>query len=222
MEKKDYMPQDFAGLRTWMNNFIKYLKTTSVMARLKIEPKEAEELEKEITAYDEACEVADGPNAGKVDRTDRRTKAKSVKKTVRHFVNYRLRYNDLVTDDDRTALGLTIPDTTPTPETPPKERPLLEPDTSKIRTVTFKIVNEEGAAAKPEHVHGTEIVWGFIPEGEKPSFKHLKETKFTTTSYVSIDGEEEDRGKRIGAAGRYENHRGGKGKFGEIIVVYIP
>jgi hypothetical protein len=45
---------------------------------------------------------------------------------------------------------------------------------------------------------------------------------FTTKSFVSIDVGQKDRGKRIGAAGRYENHRGGKGKFGEIIVVYIP
>jgi hypothetical protein len=222
MKSSDYLPQPYADLREWMDNFVAYLKTTAVMARLKLEPKEVEDLEAEAKAYDDACAVADGANAGSVDKNHRKLQAKSVKKTVREFVNGRLRYNKLVTDDDRKAMGLTIPDTTPTPETPPKERPLLEPDTSKIRTVTIKIVNEEGDAAKPEHVHGTELVWGFIPEGEKPSFIHLKETLFTTTSHASIDVDEEDRGKRIGVSGRYENHRGGKGKFGEIIVVYIP
>jgi hypothetical protein len=192
------------------------------MARLKLEPKEVEDLESEVKAYDDACAVADGANAGPVDKSHRKMQARSVKKTVRDFVNSRLRYNKLVTDDDRKAMGLTIPDTTPTPETPPKERPLLEPDTSKIRTLTIKIVNEEGDAAKPEHVHGTELVWGFIPDGVEADFEYMKETVFTTKSFVSINVGQKDRGKRVGVAGRYENHRGGKGEFGEIIVVYIP
>jgi hypothetical protein len=222
MKSTDYLPQAYPALRVWSNVFIKYLRTTSVMVRLKLEINELEALEKEIKEYDAACDAADDPNAGKVDRTDRRTKATQLKKTLRKFVNTRLRYNDLVTDDDRTALGLTIPDTTPTAETKPKQSPTLKPDTSKIRKVTLRIENEEGVAAKPEHVQGTEIVWGFLPEGEKPSFKYMKETLFTTTSSAEIAVSEEDRGKPIGAAGRYENHRGMKGDFGAIIVVYIP
>jgi hypothetical protein len=179
-------------------------------------------LEAEVKAYDDACEAAENPNAGPVDKNHRKMQAKSVRKTIRDFVNSRLRYNKLVTDDDRKAMGLTIPDTTPTPETNPKERPLLEPDTSKIRTLTIKIVNEEGDAAKPEHVHGTELVWGFIPDGVEADFEYMKETVFTTKSFVSINVGQKDRGKRVGVAGRYENHRGGKGEFGEIIVVHIP
>jgi hypothetical protein len=71
-------------------------------------------------------------------------------------------------------------------------------------------------------VHGTEVVWGFIPEGEKPSLKHLKESLFTTTSSVTITGTDEDQGRAIGVCGRYENHRGKKGPFGAILVVHIP
>jgi hypothetical protein len=222
MSKLDYIPQGFAEERVWMNNFIKYLKTTSVMVRLKLEINELEALEKEIKEYDAACEVADGPNAGKVDRTDRRTKAENLKKTVRKFVNSRLRYNDLVTDDDRTALGLTIPDTTPTAETKPKQSPTLKPDTSKIRKVTVNIENEDGEIAKPDHVHGTEIVWGFLPDGVEPDFEYMKETIFTTKSHAEVVVGEKDRGRRMGLAGRYENHRGMKGDFGEIIVVHVP
>jgi hypothetical protein len=222
MESHDYIPQDYPGLRVWGNNFVGYLKITSVMVRLKLDPTELGALEDEVKAYDASCEVADGANAGPVDKTDRKTKAKHLRKTIREYVNVNLRYHKALTDDDRKALGLTIPDTTPTPETKPKQSPTLKPDTSKIRKVTLRIENEEGEAAKPEHVHGTEIVYGFLPEGEKPSFKYMKETLFTTTSSVEIEVREEDRGKPIGIAGRYENHRGMKGDFGAIIVVYVP
>jgi hypothetical protein len=222
MSRLDYIPKGYPELRVWGNNFVGYLKLTPVMVRLKLDPTELEALEDEVKAYDASCAVADGANAGPVDKTDRKTKAKHLRKTIREYVNSNLLYHKALTDDDRKALGLTIPDTTPTPETNPKEKPELEPNTKTLRQITCKILNEKQEAAKPPHVHGTEIVYGFIPEGETATLKHLTQVTFTTKSSITLVFDDEYRGRKVGLCGRYENHRGGKGPWGPIIEGFIP
>jgi hypothetical protein len=83
-------------------------------------------------------------------------------------------------------------------------------------------LNEKQEAVKPDHVHGTEYRCGFVPEGETPSLKHLTEVYFTTKSSFTYVSDDEHRGMRLALCARYENHRGGKGPWGPIIVVYIP
>jgi hypothetical protein len=220
--KRDYVPQAFGALLTWLINFITYLSKQEVFTRLGLDETRILALKAQIEAYRAACALADGPNAGRADRLDRKEKAKAANKTVRHYVNVSLRFNENLTDEDRVQLGLTVPDTTPTAEPVPDEYPEIEVNTSTLRRVVCTFLNREHRAAKPPHVHGTELRSGFIPEGEEPSLEHLTESSFSTRSTMTMDFADKDRGRRLGLCARYENNTGGKGPYGPIIIVFIP
>jgi hypothetical protein len=222
MRRKSYIPKSFAKLLAWLTNFITYLSNTEVMTRLGLDSARVNALKTEIDEYGKACTKADAANAGSVDRLERREKAKSVTKSSRNFVNRDLRYNEAVTDEDRKQLGLTVPDETPTSETDPNEYPEIETDTSVLRRITCRFLNREHRAAKPGHVHGTELRSGFIPDGEKPSLTLLTDSSFSTRSSMTLEFTDEQRGKLIGLCARYENNTGGKGPFGPIVTVFIP
>jgi hypothetical protein len=222
MPQSNYLPQPYGALLTWLINFITYLEDSSVVSRLGLDAARIAALRTEIDAYRDACTLADSPNAGKADRLDRKEKAKAIDTSVRHYVNVALRYNENLTDEDRVRLGLTVPDTDPTPEADPDEYPEIEADTSVIRRVKCKFLNREHRVAKPPHVHGIEVRSGIVPEGEKPSLTHLLHSSFTTRASITMDFADEDRGKRLGLCARYENNVGGKGPFGPIITVFIP
>jgi hypothetical protein len=222
MSSKKYIPQSFSGLLIWLKNYITYLLIPQVVVRLGLEQRRINALKDEIDAYDEACTRADAPNAGSVDRLDRKEKAKKVTESVRRFVNSFLRYNEAVTDEDRKQLGLTVPDETPTKEVDPNEFPEIDPDMSVLRRVSCRFLNREHHATKPAHVHGIELRSGFIPEGEQPSLTHLMDSSFSTRTSLTKEFTDEQRGLRLGLCARYENNTGGKGPFGPIVVVFVP
>jgi hypothetical protein len=223
MVNKGYMPRAFEKLRTWAINFITYVTEKDVIARLGLDTTRLGALSDEIDAYKEACTQADKANAGSVDRLDRKEKAQKLAKSCRHFVNAFLRYNEAMTDDDRKQIGLTIPDTKPTDEeVDDTEYPDIEADTRVLRQIKCRFLNREHRVSKPRHVHGTEMVFGFIPAGEKPSLTHLKNSVFSTRSFKTLTFSDEERGLRVGLCARYENNTGGKGPFGPILVVFIP
>jgi hypothetical protein len=216
------LPRSFGELLTWLTNFITYLNDPQVISRLGLDQARVDDLQTEINAYRDACTLADSPNAGKADRLSRKEKAASVSKSIRHYVNLALRYNENLTDEDRVRLGLTVPDTTSTPENETDEYPEIETDTSVLRRVGCKFLNREHHVAKPLRTHGIEVRSGFIPDGEKPSLRHLVNSSFSTRASMKMDFNDEDRGKRLGLCARYENNTGGKGPFGPIVVVFIP
>jgi hypothetical protein len=222
MKTHDFIPRSFAKLITWLTNFIAYLSKQDVRTRLGLSADPVDTLKALIDAFVAACKAADAANAGSVDRLERREQAERVTKAVRHFVNVNLRYNEAMTDEDRKQLGLTIIDGKRTTGTDPVEYPEIEVDTSILRQIRCRFLNREHRMAKPRHVHGTELVHGFVPAGEKPSLRHLTCSTFSTRSSKKLEFTDEERGLRLGLCARYENNTGGKGPFGPVITVFIP
>ncbi|MDR1224808.1 MAG: hypothetical protein LBL07_18320 [Tannerella sp.] len=222
MALHDYLPGSYAKLLTWLTNFIAYLNKADVRTRLGLSADLVDSLKTLIDVFVAACKAADAANAGSVDRLNRQEQAKSITKTIRHFVNINLRYNEAVTDEDRKQLGLTIPDAKPTTDNDPAEYPEIEADTSILRQIKCRFLNREHRTAKPRRVHGIEVLHGFVPAGEKPSLKHLTHSTFSTRAIKKLDFTDEERGMRLGLCARYENNTGGKGPFGPIVIVFVP
>ncbi|MDR2120079.1 MAG: hypothetical protein LBP64_04295 [Tannerella sp.] len=222
MSNTDYLPTTFAGLLKWLMNFIGYLSQKEVYVRLGLDEMRIVTLGAEIAVYGDAYTTAEGPNAGKADRLDRKEKAVSVSKSIRRYVNMSLRYNEHVTDEDRVMLGLTVPEARKRSEGEMDEYPEIEVYTGIIRRIKCRFLNREHRVAKPPHVHGVELRSGFIPDGEKPSLTLLPNSSFSTRSTLTMDFSDEERGKRFGLCARYENNKGGKGPFGPIVTVFIP
>jgi hypothetical protein len=222
MPRSNYLPQAFGELLTWLINFITYLDSQGVIARLGLDATRIAALRAEIEGFHSACTLANSPNAGKVDRLNRREKAKSVSRSVRHYVNVALRYNESATDEDRVRLGLTVPDTSATTEADPAEFPEIETDTSVIRRIGCRFLNREHRVAKPPHVYGIELRSGFVPNGEEPSLAHLPHSTFLTRASMKMEFTDEERGGRLGLCARYESNSGVKGPFSPIVIVFIP
>ena len=95
MTLKNYLPQAYAALLSWLTNFMGYL--VGNLTRFGIPDSKVEPLQLEVDEFKTAQDKAEHPNAGKADHLNRKEKAAAVSKAVRNFVNVNLRYNEAVT-----------------------------------------------------------------------------------------------------------------------------
>jgi hypothetical protein len=82
---------------------------------------------------------------------------------------------------------------------------------------------DSGSRGKPPDVHGIEIRWAFLDAPPTDIEAQLINSAFDTNSPLHLVVKEEDRGKRIYMAGRWEIEREGiKGDFGEVVSTVVP
>ncbi|MDR1126742.1 MAG: hypothetical protein LBL06_01295, partial [Treponema sp.] len=138
------------------------------------------------------------------------------------FIRNNLQNNDAMTDNLREALGIPIHDTKPTPVPAPDGIPEIEIATPHPRTVQIKFRDEHAARwGKPEHVHGLECVWELM---EEPPVKvgDLLHSNFATKNPLELVFEEDQRGKKVYFAARWETGAMKKGKWSDIFSAIIP
>jgi hypothetical protein len=104
MDKKKSIPHTFSGLAAWLSVFIKYLREEHL--RFGISEAEILPFINEAEDFLRACEKAELPDAGKAERTERGWKGEYINRSLREFVNTRLRSNKAVTNEDIVRLGL--------------------------------------------------------------------------------------------------------------------
>jgi hypothetical protein len=134
-----------------------------------------------------------------------------------------LKSNPLVTDEDLVSMGLPKRSTggkTP----PPLPTTVIEAtaDTSRLRIVgiNFRDRNERGTA-KPKGVHGAEIAWAVL-NAPPTDCTQLVNSAFDTRTPAQLVFSDDDRGKTLYFALRWENSRGEKGPWSEIYNAIIP
>jgi hypothetical protein len=222
MSKKDYLPNAYNVLMTWLINFMSYLSKN--LERFGIAMGAYGSLQEEVDTYEAANTKADLPNAGPADKLVRKEAAETVRKVMRAFVNTYLRYNIAVTDDDRIKLGLTVPDPhrtkVPVPDTVPVVTII---DTSKILRITlhFRDSAHDKSHAKPFGVHAVEIR-SCISKERPASMDDMLRSNISTRSSFTFEFEEGQRGLIIWFRLRWENTRGEKGPWSEFYFAIIP
>jgi hypothetical protein len=177
-------------------------------------------LRDKLSAYIASHEQAVKVNAGTTDRLDRKEKAAIAKKYARWFINTFLRFNPAVTDDDRSDLGLTIPDPEPSPAPPIDTEPIGQVDVSVHLRHTLKVKDSHHSGrAKPEHARGFEV-WRKV--GEAPE----KDDDFI---YVGTSGTDRMKleypldmvGTMVSYRFRWVNTRNLPGPWSEIVSAVI-
>lgn len=220
MIQHDYLPKACEALLTWLLNFLGYLKEN--LQRFKITEDYVLELETKINEYQQACIKASHPNAGKADRLERREKANALSRIVRKFVNEFLRYNREVTDEDRVLLGLHIADTKPTHSEVLPTWPVAYARTIGPRMVRVEYHDSASTSkAKPAGMHGAEIRHAILT-APPTSTEELLHSDFSTRTPYLFTFEENQRGQSVYFCLRWENTRGKKGPWGEILHTIIP
>jgi hypothetical protein len=146
---------------------------------------------------------------------------KAAKKAIRLFVNQYLRFPP-VTDEDRTAMGIPNHDTHPTPVPVPSDIPEVEAQTPKPRVLHFRFRRFNMKRwGKPDDVHGMELVW-VISDAPPAKLADLIHSSFATKSPLELTFDEDQRGKRVYYAVRWETGTVKKGSFSEIFSAIIP
>jgi hypothetical protein len=180
---------------------------------------ELQTLHNEVKALHELCQTAAHT---KLDMQAKNEKKKRLIHLEEVFVRNNLQNNDAMTDSLREALGIPIHDKKPSPVPAPDGIPDIEIATPHPRTVQIKFRDEHAARwGKPEHVHGLECVWGLM---EEPPMKvgDLLHSEFATKNPLELVFEEDERGKKIFFAARWETGAMKKGKWSDIFSAIIP
>jgi hypothetical protein len=123
------------------------------------------------------------------------------------------------------AMGIIIRDHTPTRAEIPTHYPAYMVDTSVIRQLIIHFWNmllgNQLSRAKPHGVHGAEIRWAILAEAPA-SVDELVHSSFDTHTPLTLTFDENERGKTVYFCLRWENTRGEKGPWSEIVYAIIP
>jgi hypothetical protein len=212
---KDYIPRKDRELLAFVAQLLSAL--AKLLTTLKVPPEAFTPVSALYSDFETKLEVTEDENT--------RTKATVVAKNaarqalevaVRQLVKEYLTNNHLMTDEYRTELGLPIHDPTPTPAPVADEAPEMEVDTSTIGQVTFR-----HRGAKPKGQHCLEGRWELL-EAPTMDWNDLRNSEVSTGLTLTIKVSGKLRGKDLYIAFRWENTRGEKGPWSEIMHVIIP
>jgi hypothetical protein len=158
----------------------------------------------------------------KVTSTVLKTEQEDFVTAYRQLYNGFLRKNALVTDADLVSMGL--PPHSSGGGKPSKIAttfPWIKILTHLIRHLIIEFGASETSRAKLDGQHGAEVV--YIVSDEKPTdISQLIHSVFDTDSPLDLEFTEEERGKTVWFAIRWENTRGQKGPWSEIYSAIIP
>ena len=211
----DYIPGADGAFDAWQSNFVTY--ATANAAALGLDP--LVDIPP-LTAAQTTWTTDYGANtaaqaAAQAARQAKGAARDSLVGVIRPLVGV-LQASADVDDTERKALGITVPDTTPTPVGPPTTRPLVTVDTSQRlqHTIAFQDELTPTSKAKPEGVRGAQI---WVKIGDPPPVDPNELTFLATdtrTPYVAnFDGA--DGNKVAHYMLRWESTRGETGPWSE-------
>jgi hypothetical protein len=148
---------------------------------------------------------------------------KGFKPAYRKLYTGFLKESPLVSDDDLFSMGLPKRNTSRKPSPIASKAPNVDVDSSVSAHLTFHFYEKEGnhKRAKPEGQHGAEIAW-LISDVPPTKWEELVSSNFDTRSPFTLSFENDQRGKSLYYALRWENTRGEKGPWSEIAYAIIP
>ncbi|MDR1866810.1 MAG: hypothetical protein LBQ77_00920 [Treponema sp.] len=216
----DYIPRKAGDFLEWARTLILYIVLH--LTEFGIDQAVLTVLQDLFSVFEAAYQKAQNPSHNRADIVSKNEARDALEKALRHFVKAHLAYNDAVTNSDRVNMGLPLHDTTHTPVPPPSTRPEFEIDLSQFRQLIVNF-HDQGSArhGKPDGVHGAEVRWDFT-ENPPVEVEELIHSEFTTKSPYTLNFNEGQRGKRVYICVRWENAKGEKGPWGEIVSAVVP
>ncbi|MDR1561791.1 MAG: hypothetical protein LBS54_01720, partial [Dysgonamonadaceae bacterium] len=129
--------------------------------------------------------------------------------------------NPDVTDKQLADMGLPIYKTTRTPSKVETRSPYMKVILTEPRVLTVEFYESEDKKAKPEGQRGVKFV--YILSDERPTdISQLINSESDTRTPVNLSFTEEERGKTLWFAARWENTRVKYGPWSEIFSAIVP
>jgi hypothetical protein len=226
---KDWIPQDHEGRYDLAVQTMTYLLVEDNLMRMGLTGFQTwltGTLQPAYTAFKTAFESWKNPaERTQIKAATLRGAEEAFVPLYRHLYTGMLKNNPLVTDADLAAMGL--PERGSGGHHPPSV-PVTSP-ASTVKTPGPGIVEihfrdnsvDNPSRAKPAGVHGAEIGWAVL-DTPPVNWSQLVRSSFDTASPFRLIFEGEERGRRLYFALRWENTRGQKGPWSEILETVIP
>jgi hypothetical protein len=222
MKTRDYLPKRDRLFLQWVINFLNHLSV--ILARLGFPLEVYEALQALRGDFEQKLDVAEAPPT----RTRGTVAAKNVAKkkldsAVRAAVQRYLAHNPDVTEQDHDDLGIPNYKTSRTPAPVAGEAPDFDINTSVLGRIIIAFF-EKGSShkkAKPAGQHCVEVGW---VQSDTPitRWDELAHSNVDTNSPFTLSFENDQRGKTVYFALRWENTRGEKGPWSAIQNAIIP
>jgi hypothetical protein len=221
MGKTDYLPSNILAY----SNLVHNIRTQAGInqSRWDISPAAIAALDPLIADLDAAVKVSENPLTRTSAAICKRNEARiALDMAMRLFIQGRLRHNPRITGEDLRAMGLPVYDRTATLSPDPLDKPLIKVFTPSPGIIEFRFGTKTGKRyAKPKGIRGVEIRW-ILSETPPVDWLELLHSESATHLPLRLSFEGHDRGKWIYFAARWENTRGVKGPWTEILSAVIP
>ncbi|MDR1864910.1 MAG: hypothetical protein LBR08_04990 [Bacteroidales bacterium] len=184
---------------------------------------ELAEWEPELLAFEAAFALSENPATRTVVSIKARQSARdALEPKLRRFVQGRLVRNVLVSAADLFSMELPVKDAVASPLPDPSTCPEYKADSGTIRRLILYF-RDKGSQrrGKPYGVQGVEIRWAIRDEPPADT-EDLMRSEFATRSPHVFEFRESERGKTVYFCMRWQNRRGAKGPFGEIMSAFVP
>jgi hypothetical protein len=220
MNTNDFIPRGDNLFLLWLKTLIAYVQTK--LSAWAIPSQAFSELTTLMNTFQNALALTQNPATHTAITVRAKNEARTAVETkVRLFLKAYVTYNPAVTNPDREAMELPIHKTTHDPSPIAKTFPWTAILINLARHLQIDFRGSEASKAKPDGQHGMELV-GQIG-GEKPADQlEMPLSYFDTNSPLIIEFKEEDRGKTFWFAVRWENTRGEKGPWSDILSAISP
>jgi hypothetical protein len=224
MPKKTYLPKKEADFAIWIRQLVTYVAgkiAGSPPAWTHIPQAAFEDLTTAYGIWNDAYNARlNNPTKGNTER--KRAAHAHLMEVFRPFKGKYLDW-DPVTDAERLEMGIKPHDREPTPQGRPQGRPVFTRINHEGRRSTFHVrdSNNPDKRGIPDDANGYRVQYGFA--NDRPaSADALPNSKYVTVGTYVHTFNEEDRGKKVWFAARYENSTALIGDWSELEFFFVP
>jgi hypothetical protein len=208
-----------AAFLAWSENFAAH--AASLMLTFGISDTELLALQDQVEVFRNAYTICQSDQRTKQAVQLKNDAKKTLHTTERGMVN-RLQVHPRITDAYRDTFRIPIHDTNPTPVPPPSSVPEAEAKTPHPMVVEIHFRDEDRAKrGKPAGVHGAKIAYGLL-DAPPASVNDLNRSAFDSHTPFTLSFQENERGRALYFALRWENAKGEGGPWSLIQKAIVP
>lgn len=210
-----YIPTREAEMRIWAATFATLI--TADPAKYGLAAGDAFAISAKVNAFDAAYTVAIEPATRTKPTVAAKDQAKIEMLDLLRQYAQQIRSNRGVAVDDKLALGLNIPDGSPTPVPPPSTVPMLNVSqvTPLAHTIRFRDAEAGNSRAKPAGVLGMQL-FCVVADAAPASPEGTRFISFVTRDNFTREFQPGDVGKTAYYYGRWQTRTGLTGPWSQI------
>jgi hypothetical protein len=218
--RKDWLPERDHDLLSWTGTFTGYLFPN--IARFGFPSDKYQNLASLRNDFSDKLAIAEATaTRTSLTITAKNIAAEALKSALRQDVNQYLTYNPAVTEEDHKGLGIPVHSKERHPAPVAPHAPYILAKAGDLRQVRIDFGESEISRKKPDGQHGVEVA-SVIADTKPTDTDELIHSLFDTRTPLILTFKEAERGKTLWYAARWENTRGEKGIWSEIMSVVIP